>query len=311
MATISRRLPKSDQDRLVALNTALNKNNITPPGTGPLTANTIARLVAMVATYISLLTARATAKAQQTTLTPQKDAVYEILRRFISHFIQVFNLGVARGKYPAADRSYYQIPVSSAAVPNLDQQDNANQWASNLITGDPLRVAAGGAAMANPDIAEVEAAFAAAGIQYNAHNLASEALDNAEEAVANTNPEADSLIKRIWDEVETFYGEEEASSKRENSRRWGVVYVSEGPLATLTGLVKNTEGNPVADIIVTLLQTGATATTNAEGRYSLQTNLIGTATLTAHGPDDPSGIQIIQIPEHTEAITIEVDDITY
>lgn len=311
MATIYRRLPVTDLSRQVALNFALNKNLITPPGTGPLSATTITRLTAMSASYNSLLTARATAKAQQTSLTPAKDAAVEILRRYVSHFIQVFNLGVARSKYPAADRSYYQLPVSSSAVPNLDDQENVIQWASRLITGDPLRVAAGGAAMANPDIAEVQAAHVAVGTQYDAHSLASEALDTAEEAVAAANPEADKLIKRIWDEVETFYGEEDAPSKRENARRWGVVYVTEGNVATLTGLVKNTEGNPMPDITVTLLQSGATAITNPEGRYSIATNLIGTATLTAHGHDDPSGLQIVEIPEHTEAITINVPDITY
>ena len=311
MATIYRRLPVTDLTRQVALNSALNKNNITPPGTGPLTADTIARLTAMSPIYDGLLTTRATAKAQQTMLTPAKDAEIDILRRNVSHFIQVFNMGVVRSKYPAADRSYYQLPVGNAAVPNLDDQEHVMQWASRLITGDTLRVAAGGAAMANPDISEVQAALLATETQYNSQNLASEALDLAEEAVADTNPAVDKLIKRIWDEVETFYGEEDAPSKRENARRWGVIYVTEGNVATLTGLVKDTEGNPVAGIVVTLLQTSATATTNPEGRYALQTNLIGTATLTAHGPDDPRGMQIIDIPEHTDAITINVNDITY
>lgn len=308
MATIARRLPRSDFGRQQALNTALNKNSITP---GPLNATTVTRLTAMKGAYDTGIITHGNAKAAQGNGTPVKDAAIALLRMFISHFVQVFNLGVRRAKYPAADRSFYQINISSESVPNLDDEDDVLLWGSRLVTGDPLRVAAGGAAMENPDIAEVATAHTGATTAFNTYSTLAENLDTAEEALAALNPDADTLIKRIWDEVETFYGEEEPSSKRENARRWGVIYVST-TTATLTGLVKD-GGVPRPDTEVTLDQTSATVLTNAEGRYTIVTNLIGDATLSVHGPapDNPTGHQFVVIPEHHDDIVINVPDIIW
>jgi len=311
MPTIQRRLPQTNITRQRALNTAFNKNSITPPGTGPLTTTTETRLGTTRTAYNNALIAHNSAKADQTTNTPLKDAEIENLRMYVSHFMQVFNLGVARNKYPAGHRAYYQLNVGSSAVPNLDQEDNVILWANNLVTGDPLRITAGGVAMANPSIAEVQAALTSTMTAFNAYSAFAEALDTAEEALEDLNPDTDSLIKRVWDEVETFYGEEEPSSKRENARRWGVIYISTAQ-ATLTGLVKEA-GVPRPDTDVTLDQTGTVVRTNSEGRYTIVTNLIGDATLSVHGPapENPTGHQFVVIPDHNDDITINVPDIIW
>lgn len=312
MANLTRKLPGTDISRQRALNTAKNKNDITTPGTGPLTANTETRLNAMNGNYNSALTDRANAKAGQTANTPVKDAAIENLRMYVSHFIQVFNLGVRRSVYVAAHRSFYQLNVNSEALPNMEDEDDVLLWANRLVTGDAQRILAGGAAMANPSIAQVTTVQTATVTIFNAHSLLSEALDTAEEALAALNDDTDSLIKRVWDEVETFFGEEEPSSKRENARRWGVIYVTSGAPATLTGLVKEAGvGRPNTEVL--LVETGLTAITNAEGRYSMQTNFTGNCVLAVHGgpPDNPTGNVDVTIPEHADAITINVDDILW
>ena len=311
MATLTRKLANSNLGRQAAINTAKDKNDNTAPGTGPLTANTITRLNAMKTSYDAAITAHGNAKAAQTGGTPLKDGIIQLLRMFVSHFIQVFNLGVKRNKYPAAHRSFYQLNVNSDAVPNLDDENNVLLWGNRLVDGNAERLLAGGAAMANPDITEVQGALTNAETAFNNYSTLAENLDAAEESLATLNTEADKLIKRIWDEVETFYGEEEASSKRENARRWGVIYVGTA-IATLTGLVKeNGIGRPNTE--VTLTKNDLTAITNAEGRYTLQTTVTGDIVLAVHGgpPDNPTGNQFVNIPEHNDDITINVADIIW
>lgn len=308
--TITRRLPNSDLTRVTAINAAHNKNGLTPPGTGPLSANTITRLNTMFSDYNTALTNRGVAKSGQTTNTPAKDAQMEHTRTFVNHFIQVFNLGVRRGKYPAGHRSFYQLEVGSDAVPDLESEANVLTWANRIVTGDPLRVAAGGAAMTNPDVVEVQTSLTATMTLFNSQSTLADALDAAEESVETLNALADSLIKRIWDEVEAFFGEEAPASMRENARRWGVVYITTGPAAVLVGFVKDSGGVVQVGREVTLLDSGATAITDSNGRYEIETHLTGQVTLTAH-PGEAHGMQIVNIPEHTTGITINVPDIIW
>ena len=305
---LKRRLPNSNITRQNALNAAVVQLAIEP---GTLTAATQTRLTAMNSNYNNAQTNADGAKAAQTTCTEQKDAAVDNTRMFVSHFIQVFNLGVKRGKYPAGHRSYYDIDVSSEAVPNLDTESAVLHYANKIVTGDPLRISAGGAPMANPEMVEVQTSLNALTALKSQHNALSLANDAAEEAVEALNAEADKVIKKVWDEVETFYNEEAPASMRENARRWGVVYVTEGPAATLVGFVKNSANEPEAGRVVTLNETGATATTDATGRYQIETKITGEVTLRVHGPDDASGRQTVTIPEHEGPITINVPDILW
>lgn len=307
--SISRRLPTTNISRQLALNNANEANTAPPGGVNVLSAATSARVVAQTPVYNGALLAAATAKANLNTNTPVKDAAVSLCRMYVSHFIQVFNLGVARGKYPAGHRAYYQLDADSDAVPDLRAEDLVRVWAHRLVDGDAVRLANGGLPMANPDISEVQTALSAMETQMTTHDNLTALLDNEQETVDGLNTAADSLIKRVWDEVETFYGEETIESKRANARLWGVIYVTEGLPATLTGLVKTAAGAAVAGATITMDESNATATTNSEGRYTLETIVLGQVTLHSQtSASTATGSQTITIPEHTTGIDINVPD---
>lgn len=304
--SITRKLPNSHITRENALIKAAQRQAGLPATDQVLTPNTVTRLVAMEPAYTAAMGEVNKAQAALSANTPDKDKAVQEARIYNSHFIQVFNLGVTRGKYPAGHRAYYGLEVDSSALPPMDTETDVINWGARLIKGDADRLGAGGAAMANPDIAEVQVAHTAASAPASSQDDLKEKLDIEQEKLAELSIGADSLIKRIWDEVETFYGEELPASKRANARLWGVVYVSNGPKATLTGLVKDATGQPRAGAEVELLETDAKATTNAEGRYTIQTSYVGTATLQASWPGLPPAQTTIDIPEHDTAIQIDV-----
>lgn len=309
MTTLARRLPNSNLGRDRALKQAHDKFSSIPATTVILHPNTSTRLGEMRTDYKDKQDAVAAAQAALSVNTPLKDAAVQKLKKYVSHFIQVFNLGVDREKYPAAHRAFYHLEVSSAAVPNLDAEADVFLWAGRLIDGDAERVAAGGAAMANPDIAEVTTERDAAQPLYTNQSTLADALDTAQEDLEALNPEADKLIKRVWNEVETFYSEEEAGSMRDNAREWGVVYVAVGPGATLTGLVKNPAGEPLEGIGVELAETGATAVTNPEGRFNLSTTFIGDGNLVFTFPGLENVNQPFTLEEESAGTTVDVGEV--
>jgi hypothetical protein len=307
--SVTRKLPGTNITRQISINRANEANTNPPGGVNPLTGATITRVTTQAPLYNQAMTAVATAKANLNTNTPLKDVAVNTCRLFVNHFIQVFNLGVARGKYPAGHRAYYHLETDSGALPDLGTEDLVKVWAHNLVEGDAVRLANGGLPMANPDISEVQAALTAMDTQLTSQANLKFILDEKQEAVDAQNILVDPIIKRVWDETETYFGEETPESKRANARLWGVVYVTEGPPATLSGLVKTVAGVPWEGITVTILETGATAITNHEGRYTMDTTILGVITVKATVSAAASGSQTVNIPEHEDEINVSVADI--
>lgn len=306
---ISRVLPNTNLGRSKALDQARQANGNQAPGVQVLSTETVTRLGTMVTSYNGRVTTVNNAKAAQTAHTPTKDAAVAEARMFARHFIMVFNLGVARGVYPAAHRSFYGLDVDSDATPDMIKEADVLHWCNAITTGDAARVTAGGAAMSNPTAAEVTATGTAAQTAINAQAALHLALNTAQEALDALNADADLLIKRIWNEVETYYSEEPAPSMRDKARQWGVVYVSKGPAALLSGLVLLPGGAPAEGAVVTAVQGGATATANAEGRYTISTTVLGTITLQAALAPHTDATATATIPDHEDEVTIAVGDI--
>jgi hypothetical protein len=273
MSYTARQLPETHDDRLKALKLAQAKRDSVPATSNPLTAATNTRLTNMAIDFDGKMNAISIATGAYTSGTPGKSEAGDTLRTFISHFIQVFNLGVARGKYPAAHRTYYNLEVESSALPELTKDSDLLLWANRIVTGDANRLAVGGLPMANPDTAEVAAALAVFSPLHTTQSTLKDALDNAQEALEGILTEADKVIKKVWDELETYYNEESDESRRENCREWGMVYVTEGGQKTLSGTVTY-NGAPGAGLQVRFKSGKLKSLCNATGGYSLNTTLM-------------------------------------
>jgi len=306
MTAIKRKLPRSNATRQLALFRAVQHQNVLPPGTVILTDNTKTRLLAMEPQYNAILQQFFAAKANLNGNTHLKATTIARCHLLVSHFIQVFNLGVERGDYPAAHRAFYSLPDARFKVPAKSDYFNTLQWAENIIEGDAARIAAGGAPMANPSVAQVQAAHLAAKTAFSNQSLLSDALRKTQKELRALNPKADALIKRVWDEVETYYGEKPPEGKRNSSRLWGVQYVSTGKPAQLSGRVTFANGTAATGAKITLTQTGATATANHEGRFTVKITTTGAVHLIASYNNLTSAAVETDIPEKHYGVLIDV-----
>ena len=310
MVVISRQLPRSNPTRRAAIAVGFFKLNNPGAAGVAITPATALRLTNMESDYDAAWTLIAQREAEQAAAIVAKNAGLEPLRLLCKHFIGVFNYGVERGKYPAGDRTYFHIDANDSNLPDLSTELEVVTLAGEINGNDPLRVAAGGAAMANPSTAEVSAALAAFQPLLAAADLAKEALDMAQEALEALDVEADKVIKKVWDEVETYFNEEEPASMRDNARQWGVVYITRGAPAILSGLVKNAGGTGIEGATVVIDETGGSATTNHEGRFTLSTVVVGGIHITASFPAMNNVTIEFEIPEHEAGVELEVPDIT-
>lgn len=314
-----RRLPETDEARNAALTAAKTKKDNVPVAELVLTPNTVTRLDLQQPLLFQKMLERGIALGNQVGSTEPLTLLKDRTRMFISHFFQSFNNGVDRGMFPKDDRGFYQLPISSGAVPDLKSEEKIITWGDRIVAGDPLRVAAGGAPMAMPTAAEVTAELNAYKAENNIQSNLKGAYDQAQEAVAALRPETDSLILRMWNEIETAYSEEAAPSKRRKSREWGVVYIpspGEAPspeefsiVGTITDSVTD---NPVGDVGILVVETGQTYFSEnngtyfipvlAPGNYTLQLTKTGYTPLTIPGIAVTEG-QLTELDIELEALT--------
>jgi len=281
MASETRQLPNSNISRLMALNAAKSKD--TAMGVSSfLTAQTKSRLTSIQSNYQTRYDGTAPAKQTMVTLTNQKNPLADISRMFNSHFIQVFNLAVDRSTFPQADRAFYKLDVGTGNVPEMITDQQIIKIGDDLIKGEANRTASGAAAMTMPDISEVNTAFTNLNTVLMPHSTAVDAYDAALEALDGLNTEADAVIKKVWDEVETFYNEEEASSQRQNAREWGVIYVLKGSNKTISGKVFDIDTNlPIAGAKIFFANGNNSVLSDDEGNYSITTTLMSAQRLLA------------------------------
>ena len=216
----------------------------------------------------------------QMAATQEEDVAISECRMYISHYFQVFNLGIARALFPYTARTFYGIDANDDRVPNLGKENDVSHWAQAIKTGDAARVAAGGAPMGFPTAAQVEAKYTAYLTKHNTQSQKKDEYDNAQQAVAAMFEPVKALVVDMWDEVEFYFRHEpDEASKRRKCREWGVVYVSNNS-GKISGTVTDMDsGAKLPGVTVKIIETDETTTTDDGGNYELATTLVGTGTL--------------------------------
>lgn len=168
---------------------------------------------------------------EQGTATDAFNAARKRAAMFVSHFHQVYDLGVARGAYTAAGRSFYGRDITDTAIPDPATEDDLADALDAIIKGEADRETAEDTAfvaMSNPSAAEVAAVRTAFTATRNPKKLALQKTDREREEASVMLPEALERCKDICDTVEFFYRKDpDDSSRRQKCARWGVQYASD------------------------------------------------------------------------------------
>ena len=220
-----RQLPATDATRSQALASGLKKSTAVTGTARLINADTAARLVAFVPKWEKEIIERADALGKQTSVTTALNLAGDKLRTIVSHFIQVFQFGVARGVFSPSGRAVYDLSVNEETVPALASEADLLLWADRIIKGDARRVTNfSEPAMAMPSAADVDAALTAYNTELALQTAAKDSLESEQSDVNQLRPEADQLIRDVWDEVEFALRQLETTTLRRRAREWGVFY---------------------------------------------------------------------------------------
>jgi len=223
--------PKTDKARSEALEYLVGKcygedGNPTPQALAIFSTRILDGLKPTTLSFKTEVGQRGSALVEQSLLTQDKVAALDVARMYVSHFIRVFNLGVAREVYPASARAFYGLDISQEDLPPLVAEADVIHWGDNIETGDAARIAAGGAPMSNPTAAEVKTKISLLKELRIQQSEKKENYDKEQEDVETMRPTVDELIRDAWDEVQFHFRKSTDPSRRRKCAEWGVVYVS-------------------------------------------------------------------------------------
>lgn len=220
-----RRLPNTDQARIRALKTAVNKGEESDVYDLPFSItvwtdarNFLMRFEAAQTYYTECYQRQAQAGRKHQNNVKRA-------RLYISHFIQVLNLAVIRTEIRPAHKELYGLSPKANNVPDLIAEASIAEWGKKIIQGEKKRTSQGGIPIYNPTIAKVKVHYDIFMESYEKQKNLQTLTSRSLETLASMREEADRLILDIWNQVEKHFENVTPNEKRlDICREYGVIY---------------------------------------------------------------------------------------
>lgn len=219
-----RRLPKTDQARLHALQRAVQQAANAPYNEQVINYRTLSEAQRFLMQYENQVAQYHANFDSKVSANRQYRHRVRNARMYISHFIQVLNLAVIRGEIKRSQKELYKLDPKSNALPDLTTEDGLIEWGQNIIDGEQQRTAAGGFPIYNPAINKVKVHYEMFKEDYTSHLLHKKTHSRVFEDTETMRKQVDEIILSIWDQVETFYKDELPYAKLQKCQAYGMIY---------------------------------------------------------------------------------------
>ncbi len=220
-----RRLPNTDVARLRALKIAYLKGKELPPFKLPFSQNSFTRAQAFMPLFEHALLLHKNAFAIQVNKSREYANSLKKAKLYISHFIQVLNMSILRGELPVNVKKFYGMDEDDSRVPTLNTEQEVIKWGEILIKGEADRICKGMAPITNPTIAIVRVRYENFLEAYNYQKTLQKTNNRTLGDLSKLRKDADELITKIWNEVESSFSGFPDDVKRDKSKEYGLIYV--------------------------------------------------------------------------------------
>ncbi len=220
-----RRLPNTDQARLRALKAAIQQVKAVSPADLRFSQRTALEVASFTPLFEQAVQQYLDSKDRQASVSKQVADAGAVARLYLSHFIQVFNMCIARGEIKAEMRDKLGLGDCGAAVPDLASNQQVVDWGHKVVEGEEARMAAGGGnRIYNPSIALVKVKLQIFEENYNKQRDILQTIQKYHDKLDDVRKKADDIILKVWNEVEEALAPIDSDEKREICQAYGLVY---------------------------------------------------------------------------------------
>ena len=154
-----RRLPNTDLARLRALRIAYEKGKELPPFNLAFSQATFQKVFSNLHAFEKIVQESRQAYNKQVEKSKDYALFMKKLKLYMSHFIQVVNMAIARGDMSLADRDFFGFSHNQSKVPSFGSEAEVIKWGEKLIQGETQRIKKGLTPVTNPSMAVVKVRY--------------------------------------------------------------------------------------------------------------------------------------------------------
>ncbi len=219
-----RRLPNTDLARLRALRIAYEKGKELPPFKLAFSQATFQKVLTNIHAFEKIVQESRQAYNKQVEKSKDYAKLLKKTKLYISHFIQVVNMAIARGDLSPADRDYFGFSRDQKKVPSFGSEGEVVKWGEKIIEGETLRIKNGLTPVTNPTMAVVKVRYETFMEAYRFQKILQKNLQRSQEKLVEHRTVIDSVITAIWNEVEETFRDLPDEERRNNAKLYGIVY---------------------------------------------------------------------------------------
>lgn len=217
-----RRLPNTDNARIRALKTAIERHN-SLFGRDVVLLD-IQKLELMLKSFENAQARYRDSLQTQATANKKFQKLVKNARLYISHFIQVLNLCVIRNEIKKEQKQYYNLDPDNFTVPDLISNDAILYWGDGIIKGEQTRLAHGGAPIYNPTIARVNVTFSLFKDAYFSQKMYQNTTIRELDILTEQRAGMDEVLAILWNQIESAFAGLPAKARLVRCKEYGVVY---------------------------------------------------------------------------------------
>jgi len=220
-----RRLPNTDVARLKALKQAYQKGREMPPFKLAYSQSTFNKVQALLPSFEAAVRLYKSTYATGIAKGREYPALFKKAKLYISHFIQVMNMAVARGELHSNNRTFYGLDENDSKVPEMNTEAELIKWGELVIAGETERLKKSMTPITNPTIAVVKVRFEQLLDAYHSKKVNQKNNIRIHNNLSDLRSQADEIILSVWNEVEKHFSNLPDTMMREKAIEYGVAYV--------------------------------------------------------------------------------------
>ncbi len=220
-----RRLPNTDAARMRAMTDAQKKGQDIPPFKLAFTPKTYVRLQSFLPVFENTYQLQRQSLNKQVSSNKDYQEVVKKARTYISHFLKVMLLAVARGDMRKDTPSFFGFEDERISLPALNSEKEIIAWGNRVIEGETRRLRAGRNPVTNPTMAVVKVHFEKFQEAWQFQKTLNKRTSEYSRKISELRTVADEIIVDIWNEVESSFADQPEEIKRKRAEEYGLVYV--------------------------------------------------------------------------------------
>ena len=219
-----RRLPNTDQSRLTALQTAIQRASEADFTEQVISWQNISEAQKFLMQFENKVSLYHENFNTRVSANKQYRRMVQNARMYISHFIQVLNMTVMRGEIKKELKELYGLDPDSHILPDLSSEEDLLVWGKNIIDGEQERIRQGGFPLYNPGITKVRVHYDIFKENQVNQNMHRKTENRVYEDLEGLRKEADRIILNIWNQVEEYYKNLLPYARLRACQAYGLIY---------------------------------------------------------------------------------------